>query len=52
MHECQLLLQTLCNLTEILRTQQSEWYSGDVMQDVTSMIIVLLLVDSVPTARN
>jgi hypothetical protein len=52
LYEYQLFLQTLCNLTVILSIQQLEWCSGEVIQDVTSMIIILLLLDSVPTARN
>jgi hypothetical protein len=48
----QLLLHASCNVTAILRKQQSEWCSGEVMQDVTSMVIIVLLLDSVPTVRN
>ena len=52
LYERQLLLETLCNLTAIWSKQQLEWYSGAAMKYVTSMIILLLLLDSVPVARN
>jgi hypothetical protein len=33
-----------------LSKRQLEWCGGEIMQDVTSIIIILLLLDSVPTA--
>ena len=42
----------MCSLTVVLSEEQLDWYSGEVMQDVTSIIIILLLPDGVPTARN